>query len=164
LPESLELPPDDLEVRLDFYHSSIMLYLVEGGIITTKIVSARDLTLALLRNVPLKSGLLPEGALWRGQGKEGVEVALWRPPRIWPVALKLKINEPARRFKVPMPGLIFACSPGRPPRVFATKRRPQGPGTIIYHASSLISLTMAGVALGQTNTPITWGRYPSHSF
>lgn len=134
LPDSLEVPPDELKVRLDFYHSSIMFYLLDKGIITTRMVSAREITLALLRSVPLKSGLLPEGALWWGQGKEGVEVALWRPPKVWPVALKLTVADPPRRFKLPMPGLIFVCSPGRPPSVYAAKRRPQGPGTLIYHA------------------------------
>jgi|Deesub1362A_J573_1020465.scaffolds.fasta_scaffold07901_6 hypothetical protein len=134
LPEGLEVPPDELKLRLDFYQDSIILYLVDRRVITTRMVSARDVALALLREVPLRSGLLPRGTLWWAQGKEGVEVALWRPPRIWPAALQLEPFKPPRRFRLPMPGLIFVCSPGRPPRVYAAKRRPKSPHETIYHA------------------------------
>ena len=134
LPDSLEVPPDELKCRLDFYQDSIILYLLDKGVITTRMVSARDITLALLREVPLRSGLLPEGTLWWGQGKQGVEVALWRSPRVWPVALLAEPFKPPRRFKLPMPGLIFVCSPGRPPKVYAAKKRPTHPGNTIYHA------------------------------
>jgi len=134
LPESLEIPPDELEARLDFYHNSVMLYLMGDGLITTKMVSAREVALAFLRNTPLRSGILPNGALWWGQGRYGMEIALWQPPKVWPVALQIKAFEPPRRFKLPMPGLIFVCSPGRPPSVYASKRRPAGPDTVIYHA------------------------------
>ena len=33
-----------------------------------------------------------------------------------------------------MPGLIFVCSPGRPPKVYAAKKRPAKPRDTIYHA------------------------------
>ena len=134
LPESLEVPPDELKCRLDFYQDAVILYLVDKGVITTRTVSARDVALALLREVPLRSGLLPEGTLWWGQGKEGVEVALWQSPRVWPVALVTEPLKPPRRLRLPMPGLIFVCSPGRPPKVYAAKKRPTTPGTTIYHA------------------------------
>ncbi len=134
LPESLEVPPDELKARLDFYQNAVMLYLVEKGVITTRMVSAREVALALLREVPLRSGLLPEWVLWWGQGKQGVEIALWRPPRVWWVALEIELNKPPRRLKLSMPGLIFVCSPGRPPRVYAAKRRPKNSGETIYHA------------------------------
>ena len=134
LPEGLEVPPDELKCRLDFYQDTVILYLVDKGVITTRMVSARDVALALLREVPLRSGLLPEGTLWWGQGKEGVEVALWRSPRVWPVALATEPLKPPRRLRLPMPGLIFVCSPGRPPKVYAAKKRPTTPRDTIYHA------------------------------
>ena len=134
LPESLEVPPDRLRARLDFYQNATVLHLIEEGVIRTKMVSAREVTLALLSRVPLSSGLLPPDALWWKQGKEGVEVGLWRGPRVWPVALVTKPLEPPRRFRLPMPGLIFVCSPGRPPRVFAAKRRPRSLDETIYYA------------------------------
>ena len=134
LPEGFDVPPDELKARLDFYGDAIILYLVDKGVITTRMVSARDIALALLREVPLRSGLLPEGALWWGQGKGGVEVALWRSPKVWPVALMVEAFKPPRRLRVPMPGLIFVCAPGRPPRVYAARRRPRNAGDVVYHA------------------------------
>jgi hypothetical protein len=134
LPEGLEVPPDELKARLDFYQDSIILYLLDQGVITTRVVSARDIVLALLREVRLGSGLLPEGGLWWSQGKEGVEVALWRSARVWPVALATEPLKPPRRMKLPMPSLIFICSAGRPPKVYAAKRRPKSLEDVIYHA------------------------------
>lgn len=134
LPEGIEVPPDELKLRLDFYQEAVVMYLLERGVITTRLVSARDIALALLREVPLSSGILAEGALWWRQGREGAEVAQWRAPRIWPVALQVEAFKPPRRFRLPMPGLIFVCSPGRPPRVYAAKRRPRHAGETIYHA------------------------------
>jgi hypothetical protein len=134
LPESLEVPPDELKARLDFHQDSIILYLLDQGVITTRVVSARDITLALLREVRLGSGLLPEGALSWAQGKAGVEVALWRSARVWLVALETEPFKLPRRLKLPMPGLIFICSPGRPPKVYAAKRRPTSLEDVIYHA------------------------------
>ena len=134
LPEGLDVPPDQLQVRLDFYQDATIMHLVDNGVITTRMVSARDVALALLREVPLSSGLLPQGALWWAQGKDGPEVALWRPPRVWPVALQEKAFEPPTRLRLPMPGLIFICSPARPPRVYAAKRRPAGLKDELYHA------------------------------
>ena len=134
LPEALEVPPDELQVRLDFYRDTTIMYLVENEVIVTRVVSARDVALALLREVPLSSGLLPEDALWWSQGRDGPEVALWRAPRVWPVALQEEAFKPPRRLRLPMPGLIFICSPGRPPRVYAAKRRPKRLEDTIYHA------------------------------
>ncbi|GAH11518.1 unnamed protein product, partial [marine sediment metagenome] len=49
-------------------------------------------------------------------------------------ALQEEAFKPPRRLRLPMPGLIFICSPGRSPRVYAAKRRPSHPGDTIYHA------------------------------
>jgi PRTRC genetic system protein B len=134
LPEGLEVPPDELQARLDFYHDAVILYLIEKGVITTKMISARDVALAMLSEVPLRSGLLPKNALWWGQGKDGIEVALWQPPKIWRVALETEPFKPPRRFRLPMPGLIFISSPGRAPKVYAAKKRPTKATEVIYHA------------------------------
>jgi len=134
LPEGLEVPPDELKARLDFYQDTIILYLLDRGVVTAKVVSARDIALALLGTVPLRSGLLPRNTLWWAQGKEGVEVAIWQPPTVKKVALQLEAFKPPKRFKLPLPGLIFICSPGRAPRVYAAKRRPKGLEDEVYHA------------------------------
>ncbi len=134
LPEGVEVPPDELRVRLDLYEDSVILYLLDKGIITTRMVSASDVALAILSEVPLNSGILPQEALWWKQGKSGVEVALWRSPRIWPVALQTEPFKPPRRFKLPMPGLIFVCHHGIPPAVYAVKRRPKSMSDTVYNA------------------------------
>jgi len=164
LPAELEVPPDELKCRLDFYRDAIILYLLDGGIITTRMVSARDITMALLREVPLDSGLLPKDTLWWMQGKNGVEVALWRPPKVWPVALVTEPLKPPRRLKLPMPGLIFVCSPGRPPRVYAAKRRPVNLRTAIYHAPLFNIFTNGSTCPGTHKFPEKIGEIPESFF
>lgn len=151
LPENLDIPPDELKLRLDFYANSVMLQCLENGVIRIKMVSARDVALAMLRNTPMSSGLLPKDTLWWSQGKEGAELALWRKPMVWPVALLIKPGEPPKRFKLPMPGLIFICCPSRPPRVFAAKSRPTGPHSVIYHAP-LFNVYASGQTCAGTHT------------
>jgi hypothetical protein len=135
LPDSIDVPPDELKVRLDFYGQSVVMYGIDKGIITAKMVSAQDVALALLRDIPLGSGVLPENALWWYHRQDGApEVALWRRPQVWPVALQLEPFKPPRRFRLPMPGLIFVCRPGSPPKVVAVKRRPTNPDEPIFRA------------------------------
>ncbi|MBI4286318.1 MAG: hypothetical protein HY670_10560 [Chloroflexi bacterium] len=164
LPESLEVPADELKARLDFYQDAVMLYLVEAGVIATRMVSARDVALALLREVPLRSGLLPENTLWWGQGREGVEIALWRPPKIWPVALQTEPFRPPRRLKLPMPGLIFLCSPGRPPRVYAAKKRPARLEDTVYHAPLFNVFSDGRTCPGTHKYPGATGEIPESFF
>lgn len=133
LPPALEVPPDELQVRLDFYKSCVVMFSLEKGVINTRMVSAADVGLALMKNNALHSGILPPDTLWWAQRRLGMsEVALWRAPRVWPVALQMGPAQ-VRRFRLPMPGLIFVCQAGSPPRVCAAKRRPW-PGDLIYHA------------------------------
>ena len=153
LPESLNIPPDELEARVDFYHGSIILYLMEKGTITTRIISARDMATAFLKNVPLNSGILPQGALWWQHGKYGEETALWRGPRIWPVAVQTEALKAPVRFRIPMPGLIFICYSGKAPRVYAAKRRPAGLDSQLFHAP-LFNVYQDGTTCAGTN------RYP----
>ncbi|GAI60671.1 unnamed protein product [marine sediment metagenome] len=135
LPENVEVPADELKVRLDFYGQSVVMYVMADGIITTKMVSAQDIALALLRDIPLGSGVLPENTLWWQHRQDGEPVvALWRPPQVWPAALQLEPFKPPRRFKLPMPGLIFICRPGSPPGVVAAKKRPTTPEDPIFRA------------------------------
>ena len=134
LPDGINVPPDELQARLDFYRDSIIFYLLDKGVITTKQVSAQDISLAVLSETPLNSGLLPGDALWWQQTRAGVKIALWRAPKVWSVALQEEAFKPARRFSLPMPGLIFVCSAGRPPSIYAVKRRPKSTGEFIYRA------------------------------
>ena len=134
LPKDLEVPRDELAARVDIYSESVVLYLVEKGTITTKVISADELAAALLRHTTLNSGILPEGTLWWKMGRSGPEIALWRPPKVWKVALQEEVFKPARRFSLPMPGLIFLCNPGRQPKVYAVKQKPRATNIEVYHA------------------------------
>lgn len=134
LPEKLGVPPDELTCRLDFYNDSILLYTINKKAITTKQVSADDIVMALLSQVDMATGLLPDDTLWWNNGKNGLKIGLWRRPQVWKVALALKAFQSPERFKLPMPGLIFVCSPGRTPTIFAAKKKPKSPKEHIYHA------------------------------
>lgn len=133
LPTSLEVPPDELQVRLDFYHEAVVMSVVDDGKTVTRMVSAGDIAMAMLREVPLTSGILPSSALWWSHSN-GPEIALWRPPRVWPVALVSEPLKPPHRLRLPMPGLIFVCRPGSPPWIYAAKERPGCLENILYHA------------------------------
>jgi len=121
-------------LRLDFYENSIVLSGVENGAIYTRMVSALDICRAVSQDTALSSGLLPDNALWWSTDKNGPWVALWRPPQIWQVALMAQSMKEPERMKLPMPGLVFACSPGQAPKVWAAKKRPTKPQDALYHA------------------------------
>lgn len=134
LPNNAHLARDRLECRLDFYEDTTVLFFLEHGVMETRVVSARDITMALLSDIELSSGVLPEDTVFWSQGKYGVKVALWRPPQVWKVALVLEAFKQPRRLKLPMPGLLFVCEPGRPPHVYAAKKRPVNKKDMLYHA------------------------------
>jgi len=134
LPEGLEVPADELKLRLDFYGQAIMMHVVEEDVITSKMVSADEISQVLARSIGVSTGFLPEGTLWWRQLPGGPEVALWRPPRVTRVALQEEMFAAPVRFTIPMPGLVFLCSPGRPPWLWAAKRKPRSPEDLLYHA------------------------------
>lgn len=133
LPQGLEVPPDKLRFRIDIYSEAVLLHQFGEAEARVRQVSAGDIARAFTSEMRLGSGILPEGALWWRVGPEGAEVALWRRPQVWRAALQLEAFRPPRRFTLPMPGLVFVCSPGRAPRVYAARSRP-GPGDTVYHA------------------------------
>ena len=90
-------------------------------------VSADEIANVFTRHLGFASGLLPENALWWSQGETGQVVALWRPPQVWPVALQREAFQPPARLRLPMPGLVFLCSPARAPWVYAALERPTDP-------------------------------------
>ena len=102
-----------------------------GGSRTTpywvRTVSADAIANVFTQHLGSSSGLLPQDALWWNQGETGQVVALWRPPQVWSVALQLEAFKPPARLRLPMPGLVFVCSPGRAPWVYAALSRPTDP-------------------------------------
>ena len=134
VPKELNIPPDPLRCRLDFYHQAVRLTLFEGEGQTSKIVSAMDVAYALATDLSFGTGLLPPGTIWWRNTRGGPVYAIYVEPKIWKIALQLDVRTPPRRFTLPMPGLVFMCSPGKPPWVYAVKKKPTKETDDVYNA------------------------------
>ncbi len=69
-----------------------------------------------------------------GNTRSGPLFALYVEPKPRRLALQDVAGQPPRRFMLPLPGFIFLCSPGRPPWVFAVKKKPTKDTDIVYRA------------------------------
>ena len=135
LPGLTDAPRDDLKMQLEVYEETILLRGFENGSAWVRTVSADAIASVLTQHLGFSSGFLPEEALWWNQGETGQVVGLWRPPQVWSVALQREAFKPPARLRLPMPGLVFVCSPGRAPWAYAAPDRPNGGGaTALPHA------------------------------
>ena len=134
VPDELEVPPDPLRCRLDFHHQAVVMTLFRPEMAERRIVSAMDVSHALASELSFGTGLLPAQTLWWQNTRQGPIFALYVEPKVRKLALQELDNKPPRRFTVPLPGLIFLCSPGKPPWVFAVKKRPTKEKDIVYKA------------------------------
>ncbi len=132
LPGVDDAPRDDLKMQLEVYEETLLLRCFETGSAWVRTVSADGIASALTQHLGFSSGLLPADALWWNQGETGQVVGLWRPPQVWPVALQREAFKPPARLKIPMPGLLFVCSPGRAPWAYAATERPSDPEQQLY--------------------------------
>ena len=134
IPDELDVPPDPLRCRLDFHHQAVVMTLFHPETVEKKIVSAMDVSHALASELSFGTGLLPSQTIWWLNTREGPIFALYVEPKVRKVALQEMAGGPPRRFTIPLPGLIFLCSPGRPPWVFAVKKRPTKETDLVYRA------------------------------
>ena len=134
VPDELGIPPDKLRARLDFYHQAVVLSIYDQEVSSTRVVSAMDVAHTLASDLAFGTGVLPPGTMWWRNTRGGPVYAIYVEPKIWKVALELDIKAVPRRFNLPMPGLIFLCSPGKPPWVFAVKKRPVKETDDVYNA------------------------------
>ena len=134
LPPKLGVPDDPVLVRLEFCHQSTIMHKFDGELASTMRVSAMDVAHLLSQELSYSTGLLPPNALWWANTKEGPVFALWEPPKVRKLALQVGINDPPKRFTVPIPGLVFLCIPGQVPWVYAMKRRPTKLTDLVYRA------------------------------
>lgn len=121
-------------MRIDFYTESVSFTKFDGDISSHMMVSPMDIAHALASELHYSTGLLPENALFWVNTNDGAVTAIYQAPRIRRVALQEKIGEPARRFTLPMPGLIFLCMAGNAPWLYAVKHRPTKEDDPIYKA------------------------------
>ena len=119
LPGPADMPRDELQIQLEVYKETTLLRGFESDSTWVRTVSADAIANVFTQHLGFSSGLLPQEALWWNQGETGQVVALWRPPQVWPVALQREAFKPPVRLRLPMPGLVFVCSPGRAPWVYA---------------------------------------------
>ena len=134
LPKELELPPDPLVARLDFHVDAVVMTVYDGQKSTVKLVSASDIAQALSSELSVCSGLLPTDVLWWTNQRGGPVTAIWVPGRTRVLAIQRRALEAPDRYTIPVPDCVFICQAGRPPRVYAAKRRPVTPDDNLYKA------------------------------
>jgi hypothetical protein len=134
IPPELGVPTDPLRLRLDFHHQAVVMTLFEGETVDTRVVSALDVAHTLASDLSFGTGILPPGTIWWKNTRGGPVFALYIEPKVHKVALQEAAGKPPRRFQIPLPGLIFLCSPGEPPWVFAVKKKPTKETDIVYKA------------------------------
>ena len=165
LPGEPEVPRDRLKAQLEVYAESILLRgFDEGSTAWVRTVSADEISLVFTEHIGFASGLLPENALWCNQGETGRMVGLWRPPRVWPVALQLEAFKPPARLRIPMPGLVFVCSPGRAPWAYAATSRPVNPDETLYRIPTFNVFEDGRVCPGSHRFPEDVSRIPESFF
>jgi len=131
----------------------------------TQLVSALDIAHALARELDLDTGLLPREALWWARTAAGVRVAVWREPKVWAVRLRERYDTKPRRLRLPMPGLVFVCMPGRqPPYVFAAKGRPGDLTDMLYRCPTWNVFETGRVCTGSHEFPTDAARVPEAFF
>ena len=164
LPGQMDVPRDELKVQMEVYEETILLRGFEDGANWVRTVSADGIASAFTQHLGFSSGLLPKETLWWSQGETGQVVALWRPPKVWPVALQREAFKPPARFRIPMPGLVFVCSPGRAPWVYAAKSRPTGAEHPLYRAPAFNVFSDGRVCPGSHAFPEEVGLIPESFF
>jgi len=163
-PGPADLPKDELQAQLEVYSETILLRGFEGDRTWVRTVSADEIANVFTRHLGFASGLLPENALWWSQGETGQIVALWRPPQVWPVALQREAFQPPARLQLPMPGLVFICSPARAPWVYAALERPTAPEQQLYRAPAFNVFRDGRTCPGSHRFPDEVARIPESFF
>lgn len=165
LPAEAEIEEDPLRLRLDFHGESVVLHDFDRSVVRTRLVSALDIAHALASELDLDTGLLPPDALWWAKTSSGVRVAIWREPRVWTVRLRERYDAKPRRLRLPMPGLVFVCLPGRQaPYVFAAKERPHALDDQLYHCPTYNVFATGRVCIGSHLFPADPARVPEAFF
>ena len=164
LPGQGEMPKDELRVQLEVYNETILLRGFENDSAWVRTVSADEIATVFTQHLGFSSGLLPQEALWWNQGETGQVVGLWRPPGVWSVALQREAFKPPARLRLPMPGLVFVCSPGRAPWVYAALGRPTNSEQQLFRAPAFNVFGDGRVCPGSHRFPEEVGLIPESFF
>ncbi len=164
LPGPADMPTDSLNLQLEVYDETILLRGFDGESVWVRTVSADEIANVFTQHLGFSSGLLPPDALWWNQGETGQVVALWRPPQVWPVALQREAFKPPARLRLPMPGLVFVCSPGRAPWVYGALNRPAHPEEQLYRMPAFNVFSDGRVCQGSHKFPEEVAQIPESFF
>ena len=164
LPGPADMPRDTLKAQLEVYGETILLRGFEEDSTWVRTVSADAIANVFTQHLGFSSGLLPQETLWWNQGETGQVVALWRPPQVWSVALQREAFRPPARLRLPMPGLVFVCSPGRAPWVYAATGRPADPEQHLFRAPAFNVFRDGRVCPGSHRFPEEVGLIPESFF
>ena len=164
LPGPTDVPRDTLKVQLEVYNETILLRSFEEDAAWVRTVSADEIANVFTQHLGFSSGLLPKETLWWNQGETGQVVALWRPPQVWSVALQREAFKPPARLRLPMPGLVFVCSPGRAPWVYAAASRPADLEQHLFRAPAFNVFRDGRVCPGSHRFPEEVGLIPEGFF
>ena len=164
LPGPSDAPRDDLKVQMEIYGETILMRGFDGDSTWVRTVSADEIAGVFIQHLGFSSGLLPQETLWWGQGETGQVAALWRPPQVWPVALQREAFKPPARLRLPMPGLVFVCSPGRAPWVYAALSRPSNPEQQLFRTPAFNVFRDGRVCPGSHHFPNEVGLIPESFF
>jgi Prokaryotic E2 family D len=134
LPRDLDVDTDPLLLRLDFHRESVVLHEFRDEVSSSRLVSSLDIAHALASELDLDTGPLPPETLWYVKTSNGPRMALWRAPQVWAIGLQETYGQRPHRFRLPMPGLVFVCTPGsQAPFVFAAAARPKSGDDQLFH-------------------------------
>ena len=164
MPGPADMPRDRLNLQLEVYAETLLLRGFDGESVWVRTVSADEIANVFTQHLGFCSGLLPQDALWWNQGETGQVVALWRPPQVWPVALQREAFKPPARLRLPMPGLVFVCSPGRAPWVYAAPERPTDPEQPLYRMPAFNVFSDGRVCSGSHRFPEETVQIPESFF
>jgi Prokaryotic E2 family D len=165
LPHDLPVEADPLQLRLDFHRECVVMHDYTERAVRARLVSALDVARALARDLDVDTGLLPPDALWWVNTSSGSRMAIWRDARVWTVRLRQEYGARPRRFRIPMPGLIFVCQPGRQaPYVFAATARPRKLEETLYHCPTYNVFNSGRVCPGTHAFPADPARVPEEFF
>ena len=161
MPGATDVPMDALKVQLEVYGETILLRGFEGDT-TGEDRLGRRIATSSPRHLGLSRGACPRTHSG-GQAETG-QWRPWRPPQVWPVALQREAFKAPARLRLPMPGLVFVCSPGRAPWVYAALSRPTDPDQHLYRMPAFNVFGDGRVCPGSHKFPEEVGRIPESFF
>ena len=163
MPE-LDVPRDELRAQINVYNESITLTRYRDGKAAVRLVSADELAYAMSGRIEFVTPVMDEDTIWWKMGRNGQSTAIWREASVEKIALQLRAHEPATRLTLPMPPMVFVCTPGMPPRVYAAKARPADRNDPLYRSPTFNTYADGRVCPGTHKFPMDIAEIPNSFF